>query len=67
MEDRIIELEIRLAHHEVLLGDLNDVIVRQARELDRLTRELALLREQVKAQAELNLAARGEEPPPPHY
>lgn len=67
MEDRIIELEIRLAHHEVLLGDLNEVIVRQARELDRLARELALLREQVKAQAELNLAARGEEPPPPHY
>ncbi|TCO79740.1 SlyX protein [Plasticicumulans lactativorans] len=67
MEDRIIELEIRLAHHEVLLGDLNDVVVRQARELDRLARELALLREQVKAQAELNLAARGEEPPPPHY
>lgn len=67
MEDRIIELEIRLAHHEVLLGELNDVVVRQARELDRLARELALLREQVKAQAELNLAARGEEPPPPHY
>jgi SlyX protein len=46
-EDRLIELESRLMHQDALLEQLNAVVVEQQVALDRLQREVALLREQI--------------------
>ncbi|PWV61658.1 SlyX family protein [Plasticicumulans acidivorans] len=67
MEDRIIELEIRLAHQDALLADLSDVLYRQGREIDTLRLEMQRLREQLRAQTASNIALPSEETPPPHY
>lgn len=67
MDDRLIELESRLAFQDHTLQELNDVIVRQQREIDDLRRELEALHAQLKALAPALIASRGEETPPPHY
>ena len=40
MEDRITEIEIALAHQEVEIEKLNDVIRQQWREIDRLKSQM---------------------------
>ena len=67
MEERIAELEVRLAFQERTLQELNDVLTRQARELERLTREMAGLRQQLALLAPPLVGRREDEPPPPHY
>lgn len=67
MESRIVDLEIRLTHQEAALQTLNDVIVRQQKEIDRLRAELDALRQQVRAQATFPVVPPSEETPPPHY
>lgn len=67
MEQRIVELEIRYAHQDALLADLNDIVYRQGRELDTLKRQLGELRAQLRALAPSNIATPAEETPPPHY
>lgn len=67
MDDRLIELESRIAFQDHTLQELNEVIVRQQREIDDLRRDLEVLRTQLKALAPALVASRGEETPPPHY
>ena len=67
MDDRLIELESRIAFQDHTLQELNEVIVRQQREIDELRRELEALRAQLKALAPALVASRSEETPPPHY
>lgn len=63
LEARIVDLELRFMRTEKLLEELNDVVVDQRREIDRLVTELKSLREQVLTGN--NDAAKNE--PPPHY
>lgn len=67
MENRLIELETRLAFQDHTLQELNAVVVRQQREIDALTRELEMLKAQFKALAPDLVGSRAEEAPPPHY
>jgi len=67
MENRLIELESRVAFQEHTLQELNDVVVRQQQEMVQLQRELGILRAQIQALSALPLANRADEPPPPHY
>lgn len=67
MENRLIELESRLAFQEHTLQELNGVVARQQQEILRLTRELEALRGQLRDLATLPVAGRVDEPPPPHY
>lgn len=67
MEQRLIDLEMRLAFQEDSLQQLNDVVVGLRDEIERLTRRLQLSEERLRA-IEPGLIARPEdEPPPPHY
>ena len=45
MDDRVTALEEKLAHLAKVTDELSDVIARQDREIDRLTRRVALLME----------------------
>lgn len=66
-EQRITELEIKLAFQEDTLAQLNEVVTIQAREIARLTQELQGLRERLAAAIPSNIASEAEETPPPHY
>jgi SlyX protein len=67
MENRLVELETRLAFQENTLQELNAVVVRQQREIDALTREIESLKAQIRTLAPELVASRAEETPPPHY
>ena len=64
-EERLIELESRTLEQEHLLQKLNEVIIEQQAQIDRLKQKLEELRHEVRE------GAAGvedvDEPPPPHY
>lgn len=66
MEDRIIELETRLAFQEQTLRDLDDVITRQQRQIDQLEQRMKVVKQQLN-----NTAVQGADMNavelPPHY
>lgn len=64
--DRIARLEIRLTEQEAVIEDLNAAITAQWTVIDRLTRQLGRLQEQVEDSA-FRGASGAPEPPPPHY
>jgi SlyX protein len=63
--DRIDALEMRIAHQDEVIGDLNRVVTDQWAHIDRLKRELKILQESVRSSAQFSNPA--DEPPPPHY
>ncbi len=66
IEQRLTDLEIKASFTEDTLDRLNDVVVRQQQQIDRLLRELAALREQgASAEAPAFRSLRDELPP--HY
>ena len=67
MDDRVTLLEEKLAHLTKVVEDLSDVIARQDREIDRLTRRVALLMErEAQREADTLFEAPANERPP-HY
>lgn len=67
MQDRIAELEVRLAFQERTIQELNDVVTRQQQTVERLTRDVQVLRAQLQTLAPSLVGSREDEPPPPHY
>jgi SlyX protein len=65
LRERIDALEMRLTYQDVTIETLNQTITAQWVEIDRLTRQLAELKERVR-EAESNAPAPSNEPPP-HY
>ena len=64
MEDRIVELEVRVAYQDKLIGDLDEVIRTFAQRVEVLERELAELKHSLKEGAsEIGPA----DDKPPHY
>lgn len=64
---RLTELETRVAFQDQTIQELNEVVTRQQREIDRLARELDVLRERLHALAPSPVVPPDEETPPPHY
>jgi SlyX protein len=64
MEDRIIELEVRLAYQDKLLSDLDEVVQALAKRLEAQERELQQLKE---ALAEAPNPIGPVDETPPHY
>jgi SlyX protein len=62
LEQRIVDLELRFMRAERTIDDLNDVILAQGREIDRLAAEVRTLREHASAAED---APKNERPP--HY
>ncbi|MBK6469275.1 MAG: SlyX family protein [Betaproteobacteria bacterium] len=66
IERRLTALEIKASYGEDLLDRLNEIVVRQQAQIDRLLREAALWRQQ--ADAEDTPAVRSlRDELPPHY
>ena len=66
LEDRVTELETRLAFQDDTLQALNDVLVAQQRVVERLQLQMAAL---LKRHEEMigQFESSEEEAPPPHY
>ena len=64
LQSQIMELEIRLAHQDRQIAELNEVITEQWRVIDQLSRQMAQMREDMLA---LQVPREGPEPTPPHY
>jgi SlyX protein len=65
LNDRIEALETRAAYQDKMLDDLNATITDQWKQIERLTRQIARLEEQLQ---DLRATAPGgEQEPPPHY
>ena len=68
LEERIIELETRLAFQDDSLQQLSDEVLAQGRLIERLQRQIELLAaRQVELASGGQFVEQGEEPPPPHY
>ncbi|MEX0962616.1 MAG: SlyX family protein [Pseudohongiellaceae bacterium] len=69
MEEKFIELEMKISYQEDLLSDLNEIVIKQQRHLDEVSRELSLLKDQLQEALERGSAqgdlAHNEQPP--HY
>ena len=66
LEDRVTELETRLAFQDDTLNALNDELVHQQRALERLQLQMAALikrQEEMVGQFEIST----QDSPPPHY
>lgn len=61
---RIDALEVRVAHQDQTIAELNDVITAQWRKIDALERQFARMQDEYQ-----NMLAPRDlpEPPPPHY
>ncbi len=67
VESRLVELEIRLAHHERLAEDLSAVMAEQGRIIDRMAVQVRRLSDRL---AELEAGwprSLQDDKPPPHY
>ncbi|WP_455208591.1 SlyX family protein [Kaarinaea lacus] len=67
IEERLTELESRVAFQDDIVQTLNDVVVRQQHDIDRLTKELQMLKQQLQTLTPSLIADQSEETPPPHY
>lgn len=64
-EDRFVNIEIKLAHQEDLVDELNQVVYQQSKRIDMLEAMVQQLAEHIR-----NNAQSGQNPvnePPPHY
>jgi SlyX protein len=64
-EDRFVDIEIKLAHQEDLVEELNQVVYQQSRRIDQLEAMVSQLADHLR-----NNAQSGQNPvnePPPHY
>ena len=67
MEERLTELESRIAFQEDAIQKLNDVIVQQQHMIDQIALRQKLLQDQLSAIEPALLAGEEHETPPPHY
>ena len=64
--DRLEQLEIDLAHAQRTIDELNTVVTQQGMQIDRLTKRLAGLTDQMEELIETGLSPHQVEKPP-HY
>ncbi len=66
MQNELLELQTQLSYQEDTIAQLNEVVTRQQREIERLTEAFAQLKRQFEEMVTEQLEGQ-EEAPPPHY
>ena len=67
MENKIIDLQSKLAFQDETINELNEVITDQQNQLDQLREEIRLLGLRIASVAESSSTSEEKEQPPPHY
>lgn len=63
-EERLIDIESALALLQKTVDELNDVVIAQGKQINRLQKDQKILIESLKSD---NIKPLSEETPPPHY
>ncbi|WP_157496707.1 SlyX family protein [Hahella ganghwensis] len=66
MDQRITDLETKVAFQDDLIHSLSDTVYQQQKQIENLTRKLERLTDQIK-HTQPNIGNPADEPPPPHY
>ena len=66
IEDRLMELEAKVAFQDETIEILNDELKAHQQQLAKMKRQTELLAEKIKEQ-QPSLMSQMQEPPPPHY
>lgn len=66
-EERLTELETRVAFQESTINELNDVVTQQQEKLEILQGAIQELFARMKSMSEEVVRDPADEPPPPHY
>ena len=67
LEEKIIDLEIRLTHQEDHISSLDKIIYKQDQLLSALLEKVKQMDEKIKMSGENNILSSQDETPPPHY
>lgn len=67
LENRIAELEMKAAFQEHLLEELNQALIQQQFDMDKIQVQLHYIANKLKDFQDSNIANQAEETPPPHY
>ncbi len=67
MNERLEDLESRLAFQENSIQELSDIIAGQQKQIEQLQLMVSALRDQVRNLTPSLIASEAEETPPPHY
>lgn len=67
LEQRIIELEMKVAFQEKNVDDLNQSLVEQQLIIEKMQLQIRYLASKLKDIQPSNIASQAEETPPPHY
>jgi len=67
VEEKLIDLEIRLTHQENHIEELDKIIYQQQKTIDSLSERLSDLEKRLKTATENNILSQADEVPPPHY
>lgn len=66
-DEKVVDLEMRIAFLEDAQQQLSDVIARQEKQIEQLVRRMEDLEEQLRQAVPSLVADVDDEPPPPHY
>ena len=66
MQNELLELQTQLSYQEDTIAQLNEVVTRQQKDIDRLKEAIAQLKKQFEEMVAEQLESQ-EELPPPHY
>lgn len=67
LEEKLIDLEIRLTHQEDHIQALDKIIYEQDQLLSALTEKLKQLDSKLKSAGDENILSTADDKPPPHY
>ncbi|BBN80146.1 protein SlyX [Pseudoalteromonas sp. A25] len=67
LENRVMELEAKIAFQDDTIETLNDELKMHQQRLAKMQRQIELLGEKIKEGREEGLMPQNQEPPPPHY
>jgi len=66
LNERLTDLEVKFAYTQETVDTLNEQVAKQWSVIDKLVRQLDMMRDQVETMA-ADMGKPGSEPPPPHY
>ena len=67
MEEKLADLQTRIAFQDQEIQTLNDALIGQQQQIDKLAEQLRVLQDKLKDISSSSVIPQSEEKPPPHY